>query len=87
MAISLSMMKWKNGLLSSKWDRINYNGKIFTPQSNTENVEVAEKKINNAVRDMKNGKLPQEGIGLLYQFAGLFGQRLYFYNMRTSDHI
>ncbi|MCM1159431.1 MAG: 4Fe-4S binding protein [Clostridium sp.] len=29
---------------------------------------------------MKNGKPPQEGIGLPYHFAGLFGQRLYFYN-------
>lgn len=43
-------------------------------------VKAAEKKINNAVRNMKNGKPPQEGIGLLYHLAGLFGQRLYFYN-------
>ena len=43
-------------------------------------VKAAEKKIYNAVRDMKNGKPPQEGIGFMYHFAGLFGQRLYFYN-------
>lgn len=49
-------------------------------EKNVELVKAAEKKINNAVRDMKNGKPPQEGIGLLYHFAGLFGQRLYFYN-------
>lgn len=49
-------------------------------EKNMELVKVAEKKIGNAVRDMKNGKPPQEGIGLLYRFAGLFGQRLYFYN-------
>lgn len=49
-------------------------------EKNVELVKVAEKKINNVVRDMKNGKPPQEGIGLLYHFAGLFGQRLWFYN-------
>ena len=49
-------------------------------EKNVELVKVAEKKINNAVRDMKNGRPPQEGIGLLYHLAGLFGQRLYFYN-------
>lgn len=49
-------------------------------ENNVELVKVAEKKINNAVRDMKNGRPPQEGIGLLYHLAGLFGQRLYFYN-------
>ena len=49
-------------------------------EKNVELVKVADKKINNAVRDMKNGRPPQEGIGLLYHLAGLFGQRLYFYN-------
>lgn len=49
-------------------------------EKNMELVKAAEKKINNAVRDMKNGKPPQERIGLLYHLAGLFGQRLYFYN-------
>lgn len=42
-------------------------------------------KINDAVWDMKNGRPPQEGIGLLYHLAGLFGQRLYFYN-RTKQY-
>lgn len=54
-------------------------------EKNVELVKVAEKKINNAVRDMKNGKPPQEGIGLVYHFAGLFGQRLYFYN-KTKEY-
>lgn len=49
-------------------------------EKNRELVKEAEKKINNAVRDMKSGKPPQEGIGLQYHLAGLFGQRLYFYN-------
>lgn len=49
-------------------------------EKNVELVKAAEKKINRAVQDMKNGRLPKEGIGLLYHLAGLFGQRLYFYN-------
>ena len=49
-------------------------------EKNVELVKAAKKKINRAVWDMKNGRPPQEGIGLLYHLAGLFGQRLYFYN-------
>lgn len=49
-------------------------------EKNKELVRVAEKKIDNAVLDMKKGKPPKEGIGFLYRMAGLFGQRLYFYN-------
>lgn len=49
-------------------------------EKNVELVKAAEKKITNAVHDMKNAKPPQEGIGLLYHIAGLFGQRLYFYH-------
>jgi len=45
---------------------------------NKELVKQAEKKIDKAVRRMKNGNPPQDGIGLLYHMAGLFGQRLYF---------
>lgn len=45
---------------------------------NKELVKEAEKKIDKAVWRMKNGNPPQEGIGLLYHMAGLFGQRLYF---------
>lgn len=47
-------------------------------EENVELVKAAEKKINRAVEDMKNGKPPKEGIGLLYHLVGLFGQRLYF---------
>ncbi|MDE6747443.1 MAG: EFR1 family ferrodoxin [Lachnospiraceae bacterium] len=49
-------------------------------EKNMELVKTAENKISDAVRNIKNGKSPQEGIGALYHFAGLFGQRLYFYN-------
>ena len=43
-------------------------------EKNVALVRAAEKKINCAVCDMKNGRPPQEGIGLLYHLAGLFGQ-------------
>lgn len=33
-----------------------------------------------ALQNMKDGKASQEGIGFFYHLAGLFGQRLYFYN-------
>lgn len=58
-------------------------------EKNKELVRAAEKKIDKAVRGMKSGKPPQEGIGLLYRLAGLFGQRLYFYNKtkRYTDKI
>lgn len=39
---------------------------------------MAEKKIDKAVQNMKQGKPPQDGIGLFSHIAGLFGQRLYF---------
>ncbi len=58
-------------------------------EKNVELVKAAEKKISNAVREMKNGRTSQEGIGFLYHFAGLFGQRLYFYNKtkRYTDKV
>lgn len=58
-------------------------------EKNKELVRAAEKKIDRAVQSIKNGKPPQEGIGLLYHLAGLFGQRLYFYNKtkRYTDNI
>ncbi|MBP3474937.1 MAG: EFR1 family ferrodoxin [Lachnospiraceae bacterium] len=43
-------------------------------------VEQAKTKISLAVGNIKEGNPPQEGIGLLYRMAGLFGQRLYFIN-------
>ena len=49
-------------------------------EKNRELVTLAEKKIEKAVQNMKNGKASQEGIGFFYHLAGLFGQRLYFYN-------
>lgn len=52
-------------------------------------VKNAVLKIKSAVCDLKSDNPPQEGIGLIYHFVGLFGQRLYFYNKtkRYSDKL
>lgn len=47
-------------------------------ETNIQLVKDAEVKIERAVKDIKEGHAPQEGIGFFYQMAGLFGQRLYF---------
>lgn len=49
-------------------------------EKNKELVRKAEKKIDQAVQNMKHGKPPQEGMGFWSHMAGLFGQRLYFYH-------
>lgn len=43
-------------------------------------VRNAEQKIERTVQALKNGNPPQKGLGIFYRFAGLFGQRLYFYH-------
>ncbi len=47
-------------------------------EKNKELVRAAESKIKESVRLLKEGKPTREGLGPLYQMAGLFGQRLYF---------
>ena len=47
-------------------------------------VKNAEIKIRKAVVQIKNGKPPREGLGILRRAAGLPGQRLYFYS-RTKQ--
>jgi NAD-dependent dihydropyrimidine dehydrogenase PreA subunit/flavodoxin len=47
-------------------------------EKNKELVIAAESKIKESVRLLKEGKPTREGLGPLYQMAGLFGQRLYF---------
>lgn len=49
-------------------------------EDNKRLVANAEHKIKAAVQAMKSGKPFQEGIGIFYHVAGLFGQRLYFAN-------
>ncbi|MCI9576136.1 MAG: 4Fe-4S binding protein [Clostridiales bacterium] len=47
-------------------------------------VSKAEQKIEKAVQELKNNHPPQDGIGFLKHLAGLFGQRLYFYNKTNA---
>lgn len=54
-------------------------------EKNKELVKKAEEKIRRAVRLLKSGKTPQEGIGVFYRMAGFFGQRLYF-GHKTKDY-
>lgn len=49
-------------------------------QVNRQLVADAEKKIKQAAENYQKGNPTQEGIGFLYHLAGLFGQRLYFFN-------
>ena len=48
-------------------------------------IRNADAKIHKAVTRIKSGKPPQEGLGIWYHAAGLFGQRLYFYS-RTKHY-
>lgn len=48
-------------------------------EENKKIVMKAEEKICISVRNIKKGKPPQEGLGIVYHLAGLFGQRLYFW--------
>lgn len=54
-------------------------------EKNKEVVKNAEDKICKAVEYMKNGHPTKEGINFLYHVAGLFGQRLWFYN-KTKEY-
>ena len=49
-------------------------------EDNKKLILEAGQKIRKAVRKLKDDTPPQEGIGMLYHLAGLFGQRLYFIN-------
>ncbi len=49
-------------------------------QENKQIVLNADAKIDKAINDIKNNRYPKEGLNFFYHLAGLFGQRLYFYN-------
>lgn len=51
-----------------------------TKEKNHAIIKHAEEKIEKAVATTKGGKAPREGLSFLYHMAGLFGQRLWFYN-------
>ena len=47
-------------------------------EKNTQLVEKANRKVIKAVANIKNGKYPQEGLGILSRLAGFLSQRLWF---------
>ena len=47
-------------------------------------VNKAEQRITEIAKQMKAGKYPQEGLSFWAHMAGLFGQRLWFYNKAMS---
>jgi len=49
-------------------------------EQNQQIVKEAKRKIKDAVGKLKKGKPTREGLGIIYHIAGLFGQRLWFYN-------
>jgi len=51
-----------------------------TLDENREIVKKAEDKIKITAKNFKKKEFSQEGIGVFYHIAGLFGQRLYCYN-------
>lgn len=55
-----------------------------TMEQNKQIVKEAELKISDSARKLKDNASTQEGIGWMYHMAGLFGQRLWFYN-KTKD--
>ena len=51
-----------------------------SPDKNKAIVKAAEQRITESAKQMKAGKYPQEGLSFWAHMAGLFGQRLWFYN-------
>lgn len=57
----------------------------YTKEKNQKIIEQSEAKIDSSVKKFKEGHPTQEGLGFFYHMAGLFGQRLYFYN-KTGNY-
>lgn len=55
-----------------------------TDEEDKETIAKSEAKIDNAVQKLKEGNPTKDGLGFFYHMAGLFGQRLYFYNKTRS---
>ncbi len=54
-------------------------------EENARLVNKAKRKVIKAVADIKNGKCPQEGLGILSRLAGFLSQRLWF-GYRTREY-
>lgn len=50
-----------------------------TLSENRKIVEEADKKLEKSAKAIQNGRYPKEGLGFFYHMAGLFGQRIWFY--------
>ena len=55
-----------------------------TAEQNKAIVKQADERIKEIASQMKDGKYPQEGLSFWAHLAGLFGQRLWFYNKTTG---
>ena len=49
-------------------------------------IEKADKRVVEAAKQMKEGNYPKEGLSFAAHLAGLFGQRLWFYN-KTTEYV
>lgn len=54
-------------------------------EANAKLIRAAEEKIQRAITNIKTGMKQTEGLGFFYYIAGLFGQRLWFYN-KTKNY-
>lgn len=55
-----------------------------TREQNKAVIEKADKRIIEVASQMRAGKYPKEGLSFASHLAGLFGQRLWFYNKTTG---
>lgn len=55
-----------------------------TKEQNKAIIEKADKRISEAAKQMRAGNFPKEGLSFAAHLAGLFGQRLWFYNKTTG---
>ena len=55
-----------------------------TREQNKEIIAKADKRIIEAAKQIREGRYPKEGLSFAAHLAGLFGQRLWFYNKVTG---
>lgn len=55
-----------------------------TKEQNKEIIAKADKRVIEAAKQMRAGNYPKEGLSFAAHLAGLFGQRLWFYNKTTG---
>lgn len=55
-----------------------------TREQNKEIIAKADKRIIEAAKQIREGRYPKEGLSFAAHLAGLFGQRLWFYNKATG---